>query len=134
MESSWLRTPTPRPNRAAAVVAGAVVVAAALAVFSGTLAHGFVFDDFPLVVRNPVLRDARNLVPLLGLDGSLPAPRWSPRCWRTSRSDRLAPGVFLLRSGFCTELPEQEEHPRSGQRGRSSARRTRAANRCGTAS
>jgi len=64
-----------RGRRVAALAAAGLAVVAAISVYSGTLSHGFVFDDYPLVVRNPVLRDARNLVPLLGLDGSLPAPR-----------------------------------------------------------
>lgn len=57
------------------LLAAAAVAFVAIGVFAGTLSHGFVFDDFPLIVRNPVLRDARNLVPLFGLDGRIPAPR-----------------------------------------------------------
>jgi len=65
-----------RPAALRAVIPPTAAVAAVAAlVYSRTLSHGFVFDDVPLIATNPILSDVRNLVPLLGLDGRLPAPR-----------------------------------------------------------
>jgi len=55
--------PEPRvPPRLAWAAAGLVVTALAGIVYWGALRNGFVYDDIPQVVRNPWIRDPRNLL------------------------------------------------------------------------